>query len=98
MPVSAHLTIKVPHDISVALRKALKPDNEAPPKGFEIKEFIDEEGFHLSVFFYGEVTPSSILTTLSVIDEVTQLARSLTNSILKATTVNSYKPSIAKEE
>jgi len=98
MPLRAHLTIKLPYDISVALKKALKPDNEVPPKGFEIKEFIDYEGFHLIVSFNGKVTPVEILTTLSVIDEVTQLARSLANSILKATTANSYKPSIAKEE
>jgi len=98
MPLSAHLKIKLPSTLSVALEKALKPDNAVPPKGFEIMTYTDNCGFHLLLKSYGRAGPKAILTSLSVIDEVTELTRSLIDVISKAEITNSYKPSFPKEE
>ena len=98
MYVRAHLVIKISPDLLKALERALKPDNEAPPKNFSIRTYIDNEGLHLILMSEGRANPTAILETLSVIDEVLQLAKSLVEAVVKAGIVNSYKPSIAKEE
>ncbi len=69
----AVLCISMPKHEAEAIHKAIKPDDECPPKGFEIRSQATEDSLIYEVRFkYGN--PSTLLTLLSVLDEVSRIA------------------------
>lgn len=69
----AVLRISMPRCEAEAVHEAMKPDDECPPKGFEIGSQVAGDSLVYEVRFkYGN--PSTLLTLLSVLDEVSRIA------------------------
>jgi len=67
------LRIPMPKREAEAIYKALKPDDERPPKGFEIRSQVVGDLLLYEVRFKYD-NPSTLLTLLSVLDEVSRIA------------------------
>ena len=69
----ARLKVLLPKREAEALRIAMKPDDENPPKGFEIRSYVSgDELIYEAWFKYSD--PSTLLTLLSIFDEVSRIA------------------------
>lgn len=80
MVVYAALRIPMPKHEAEAIHKAMKPDDECPPKGFEIRSQVTGDSLMYEVRFkYGN--PSMLLTLLSVLDEVSRIAEMIHDMI-----------------
>ncbi len=78
----AALRIPMPKHEAEAIRKAVKPDDERPPKGFEIRSQVTGDSLVYEVRFkYGN--PSTLLTLLSVLDEVSRIAEMIHDMITR---------------
>ncbi len=78
----AVLRILMPKREAEAVHKALKPDDECPPKGFKIRSQVTGDSLVYEVWFkYGN--PSTPLTLLSVLDEVSRIAEMIHGMIAR---------------
>lgn len=78
----AVLRISMPRREAEAVHKAIKPDDECPPKGFEIRSQVTGDSLMYEVRFkYGN--PSTLLTLLSVLDEVSRIAEMIHDMIAR---------------
>lgn len=76
----AVLRIPMPKREAEAIHKALKPDDECPPKDFKIRSQATGDSLVYEVWFrYGN--PSTPLTLLSVLDEVSRIAEMIHDMI-----------------
>lgn len=78
----AALRIPMPKREAEAIHKSIKPDDECPPKGFEIRSQVAGGSLVYEVWFkYGN--PSTLLTLLSVLDEVSRIAEMIHDMIAR---------------
>jgi len=69
----AVLHMRMPEHEARAIHKAVKPDDESPPKGFKVRSRVVKDALiYEAAFKYSN--PSTLLTLLSVLDEISRIA------------------------
>ena len=71
------LEFPVEEELANAIMNALKPDDEYPPKGFEIKTFWRKGGLKIEICSSKTLSWRDFLTFLSLADEYSRLTESI---------------------
>lgn len=78
----AVLRILMPRREAEAVYEAMKPDDECPPKGFEIRSRVTRDSLLYEIQFKYS-NPSTLLTLLSIFDEVSRIAEMIHDLIAR---------------
>ena len=70
------IALRLDSRVSEALAKAFKPDDEVPPKGFEVISRVQDEHLIVGAVYRGELDEKTVMTFLSLADEVSRLTES----------------------
>ena len=81
MKIKSTVLFRMNKELAIALNRALKPDNEQPPKGFSIRSLITDKGLLLMIDFSGMLEEKELLTFLSIVDEISRLIELFANLV-----------------